>query len=182
MQKISVLTLAYIAWIHGFIIQVLWLFPRFVIRADDCNLSLKTTIYYTTIVAVIFHFATIACFCIYCIWMHWTSKHILDNIALPTNTNANANTDDCAICISSKIEPYELIACKHSYCKKCLISTLLYTKTCPLCRNSIIQDQTQLYIQNPWFRYLPFIYRMNINRSISKNLHYHISDFPEKND
>lgn len=123
------------------IVQVLWLFPRLVLHMNltkyqqtHCNDKFLYYLRWSIISAVILHCLALLWYFVDKLIKAWKKKHILDKIAQSTTVD----DDSCAICCEeSKDDPFELLVCKHSYCKKCLINSVLHNPMCPLCRRPV---------------------------------------------
>ena len=50
------------------------------------------------------------------------------------------NTFECCICLNtkSKKQDYVMTPCKHEFCCSCLLKHITSAKTCPLCRDNIV--------------------------------------------
>lgn len=47
-----------------------------------------------------------------------------------------ANVPDvCYICLSSMMEPVELVVCRHAFCLQCISQWLSKGDSCPVCKN-----------------------------------------------
>lgn len=53
--------------------------------------------------------------------------------------------DVCYICLSSMMEPVELVACRHSYCLQCISQWLSKGDSCPVCKN----ENTNFQMKRP---------------------------------
>lgn len=74
--------------------------------------------------------------------MSQNGKKILQ-ICYHANPESNENiiNEQCPICLDKIIAP-KLTECNHKMCVSCLDNWLLTNNTCPLCRKSIIKQQS----------------------------------------
>lgn len=64
------------------------------------------------------------------------------------------NSDNtCSICLDTIEEKnHALTKCKHSFCKKCILNSLNYSNSCPICRQ--VLSKQDVYIESKKLQYL----------------------------
>ncbi|RNA18028.1 RING finger protein 141-like [Brachionus plicatilis] len=77
-----------------------------------------------------------------------TSSFLFDNIQV-LNQSSSLNEDICCICMEEKTNL--VLSCSHNYCEKCIEEWKITSKTCPICRCIMKDNDSFIIAEKPNF-------------------------------